>query len=178
MSPRQPQADARESYEDTAGPIYSEMISDARREESERKTSLEQRGGFVISTSGALVTLLIGVLAVANRPEGARIPPPAREHLGWAVFAFAGAAVLAIFTNLPLLYAGTDPAGLKRRVQADMWGGRRDVAARRVGEMWVNVIGSAQRQNSRKGWLLFAAFFLEVAAVALLAWSVSDILRQ
>ncbi len=169
---------ARSPCEDTAGPVYSEMISDARREESDRKTSLEQRGGFVISTSGALVTLLIGVLAVANRPEGAQIPAPAREHLSWAMFAFAGAAVLAVFTNLPLLYGGADPDILRERVQLEMWQGRRDVAARRVAEMWVTAIESAQRQNGRKGWALFAGFLLEVAAVALLAWTVSDILRQ
>lgn len=103
------------------------------------------------------------------RPAGATLPAGVHAQLGWAVAGFVVSAVLAILTNIPLLYAGTDAAGLRERVDERLWRGSRAVAERRTAEMWLEILQSAQLHNDVKGWLLFAATIVEVMAVALVA---------
>lgn len=47
-----------------AGEVYAELISSNLERQAQRKSSIEQRGLSVISTSGALVTLQFALVAV------------------------------------------------------------------------------------------------------------------
>jgi hypothetical protein len=48
------------------GPIYVELLKERLQEERAHKTSLEQRGLSVITSSGTLVTLLFALAAVVT----------------------------------------------------------------------------------------------------------------
>jgi hypothetical protein len=58
----------------TAGDAYTALIIEQLAEERSRKTSLEQRGISVITSSGALVTLLFGLAALTTKPQGYQVP--------------------------------------------------------------------------------------------------------
>ena len=55
--------------------IYADYIKEQQEAQEARKVSLEQRGLAVITTSGALVTLLFGLTAL-YRPAGEHLRHP------------------------------------------------------------------------------------------------------
>ena len=84
--------------------VYDELLVRLQAAEEQRKTSLEQRGTAVITTSGALVTLLFGLPAYV--PQQARFPvgSGARVAQLCAVGCLLLAAVLAVGSTVPLPY--------------------------------------------------------------------------
>src|SRR5215207_5830795 len=86
----------------TGRSLYAKYIDEQTAAQEARKTSLEQRGLAVITTSGALVTLLFGLTALSVRPDSRFvIPDVAAALLVVALAFFVLAALLAIVTNLP-----------------------------------------------------------------------------
>jgi hypothetical protein len=63
---------------DPAGYLYADLVKEELAREQARKTSLEQRGLSVISTSGALVSLLFALLAFVENAGHLVIPPVGR----------------------------------------------------------------------------------------------------
>jgi hypothetical protein len=49
--------------------VYAELIEKLADTEAARKTNLEQKAGAVITTSGSLVTLLFGLVAVLTTKQ-------------------------------------------------------------------------------------------------------------
>ncbi len=78
----------------------------------------------MITVTGTLVTLLLGLAALAMKESSTfTLVPAARDRLSYAVIVFVLAAVLAIATAVPQPARMTDPAEL-RSVLPELW--RRD----------------------------------------------------
>ena len=92
---------------------YAKYMEAQLAREEERKKWFEARGVTVITTSGTLATLLLGLIAIATKStQTFTLPDASKTPLGLALVAFAVAALLAIFTNVPRSVDEADPEGL------------------------------------------------------------------
>jgi hypothetical protein len=100
---------ARDNYQN----FFSSALDNALR----RKSSFEQRGITVVTTSGALVTLVFTVVSfvLAHVGRGAVNPHSIiRGYLDVAAILFVIAAFLGLVVNLPIPYGEPNPYDLGR----------------------------------------------------------------
>lgn len=154
--------------------IYSDYIGEQLAREEQRKNSLQAGGFAVVTTSGALATLLLGLAALSKKNQDSKgtfvLPESSHVWLRWALVFFALAALGAILTNFPVWLQYVNPADLKKVLQ-DSSKSECD-AQIDVGENQIAILESLQRWNGRKGWVLFVAMIFEVVAIALIAVAV------
>jgi hypothetical protein len=156
--------------------VYADFIKEQLAAQDARKASLEQRGLAVITTSGALVTLLFGLTALTVAREATYdIPGTAATFLLFALGFFLLAAVSGLLTNLPRGYEATTVEGLREGVR-NRWGDDEATASRRVAHTRLNVLASAKSVNKQKGYLLVAGMVLEIIAVTLVAVAMAFVL--
>jgi hypothetical protein len=160
---------------DRGSAIYAQYIKDQLTEEDARKESIEKRGLAVITTSGTIVSLLFGLVAVLTGAKEFKLPAGAEPWLGAALIAFVIATFAGLLTNMPLLYLGVKAKELKLAV-ADLWDDEPKVAEKRIAATHVKVLTRAKSLNAAKGWILVGAVTAELAAVIFLALAVKSIL--
>ena len=147
--------------------LYADYIKQQIDAQEARKSSLEQRGLAVISTSGALVTLLFGLTALTvKRGATFDLPETSSTFLVFALIGFVVAALLALITNLPRSYQGVKVEALKTAVK-NRWHDSEPEAARMIALTMLNTLASSKNVNNQKGLALIAAMGFEVVAVAL-----------
>src|SRR5260370_17633649 len=94
----------------STGPdMYGEYIKAIVDSEDARKTSLEQRGVGIVTTSSALATLLFAVVGVVTASKNFSFPTAAHGYLVAAIVLFAVAVAAGILANVPLLYKQAMP---------------------------------------------------------------------
>jgi hypothetical protein len=155
--------------------IYHSFVKDRLAEQDARKNSFEQRALAVITTSGALATLLLAFAALVTKSNEFELTSSARCLVVAATVAFATAALAAVATNLPLNYASVRAEQMGALVK-ERWGDEEAIAEQRITATLVNLIANAKKLNRIKGWLLFSAVTIEGLAVILLAIAVGVIL--
>ncbi len=155
--------------------IYADYIREQLEAQEARKVSLEQRGLSLVSTSGALVTLLFGLTAFAVEREGFVLPTSGRVLLVVALGFFVVAALAAIVTNIPLSYQGVTTDSLRGAVR-NRWGDSEAVATQMTSFTRIDVLESAKRRNNLKSVALFAGMVCEIVAVALVGAAVGVVL--
>ncbi len=160
----------------TAGPVYAALITEQLAEERARKASIEARGLSVVTTSGALVTLLFGLGSLISGVDGFSLPDSGKWLLLGALAAFLLAAVAAIVANFPLRYREVSVRGLRKLIAPEWWGNVEPAASRRAAEARLNVLERARSTNAFKVNALLAAMIVEVLAVVLVAAAVAVIL--
>jgi hypothetical protein len=147
--------------------LYAAYIKDQLDAQDTRKSSLEQRGLAVITTSGALVTLLFGLTALSTKGAATfDIPGAAATFLTFALVFFVLAALSAILTNLPRNYQRVTVDGLRAAVK-DHWDDTETEASKMVALTQLKTLAAAKNVNTQKGWALISAMVLEIIAVAL-----------
>jgi hypothetical protein len=137
-----------------------------------RKSSIEQRGAGVVTTSGVLVTLLLALAGLATEASKTVVlPHAARWWLVAALIAFIVATLLALLTNIPLRYEAVTAAAISGRLDEkpikSVPDAQRDIALTRA-----KSLADAKCKNGVKAWFLFAAITCEAIAVGLLGVAV------
>lgn len=155
---------------------YDDLLRDELAAEDTRKASLEQRGLAVITTSGALVTLLFGLAVLSTSGKHpVHLSPVANGALGLALGFFVLAALAALFTNQPMDYKQASPKDIADLVNAGVMASpneaRKDVAGARIDEL-----SAARAKNGMKATVLAWALRFETIAVLAVAVGVWDIL--
>ncbi len=155
---------------------YDELLKDELAAEDARKDSLEARGVAVVTTSGALVTLLFALSALSTEEQATyELSDFASVVLAIALVLFVGAAIVALLINRPMDYIGAKVDDIEKLLNAESPSGseqaRKDVAFARLTEL-----RSARQINGRKADLLLRAMGLEVAAVVAVGVAVVSIL--
>ena len=84
--------------------IYVGLLKDELAAQDARKESFERRGLAVITTAGALASLLYGVAAFSTVGRMHALPQDSKELLVVAVVVFVVARVLALLTTFPAYY--------------------------------------------------------------------------
>jgi hypothetical protein len=167
---------AREDATDGNGrSIYADYIREQLESQEARKVSLEQRGLSLITTSGALVTLLFGLTALASEREGFVLPTTARVLLIVALVFFVIAGLAALVTNIPLSYEGVTTDALRGAVK-ERWTDSEAVASEMTALTRITVLESARRRNNVKAVALFAGMACEIVAVGLVGTAVGVVL--
>jgi hypothetical protein len=168
-----------EEGEKTAGQaVYAPLLERQLEEERSRKSSLEQRGVAVISTSGVLVSLLFGLAAVVTTAKGFDLPQAARVLLVATLVLFVLAAVGGILSNWPLGYHQVQTENLHRLISKENWIAPPGVAAWRIAEAQVSILERARKLNEVKARALLAAMTTQILAVTTLATAVAIILIE
>jgi hypothetical protein len=153
--------------QETVGRVAEAFIKDELDTERARKASLESRGAAVITSSGALVTLLFAIAAVVTKNEHLTLPCPARWLLGFAAGFFVVAAGVGIYTNAPARYLQVDPQSLNSLLDAEEFGktdpdARRELTMARLAEL-----ANARDRNQFKAQMVVTAMIFQVLAVLL-----------
>jgi hypothetical protein len=158
--------------------VYADYIKDEYEAEDARKNSLEQRGIGVITTSGALVTLVFALVAVVIGGEHFRLPSEAHIPLYCALGFFIAAVLTAIWTNVPRSFQRVDPTYLDDVVNADRWDDSASDALRNVAATRLEELKSAQTRNQQTAKLLIFAMWCEVFAICSVAAAVFFTLKH
>lgn len=159
----------------TAGPVLSEMIREQLAEERHRKDSLEQRGMAVITSSGILVALLLGIAGIATKDLLVTLPDLAKWSAGSALFLFAGAAIFGLWTNWAYKIDEPDVEQARELVNT-RWDDEASNAERFVAKSYLTSIMSYRTKGKKKADRLLVALILEAVAIVALATSVAAIL--
>jgi len=156
------------------GNIYAAYIKSLLDHEQDRKSALEAKASAVITTSGALVTLLFGLVAVVTGATNFKLPETSRDWLIAAVLLFVIAAGLGILTaNIPVPYG-------QATFQADqlqqVWSHPAFAARENVAKAQLELIPVTTRRNDLKVKLVISATVTELFALGALAAAVILIL--
>jgi hypothetical protein len=146
---------------------YHALLTDQLADERAKKNSLEQRGIAVISTSGTLVTITLGFVALATRAQtyvlGATVVVLLVVALAGLVLAAATGLVVNLPARLPVVDAGELAAA----------SGDDDLeTVRAEHEVLAHVLTDLRQVNRRRAQILFAALLVEVTALAVMAVAV------
>jgi hypothetical protein len=162
----------------SAGDVYGPLILEQLTEERARKSSIEQRGLAVVSTSAGLVTALLALAGLITKRSDFHLTVASEVLLSIAALLLVAGAAAAVLTNAPRGYAEVSDAQLTEVTAEDAWYKDAGEAARVVGDLRREVVASARCQNQRKAKWLLAAIALEVAATMCVAATVLDILLR
>ena len=160
---------------ESAGAWYGALIDAQLAEERLTKTSLEQRGITVITTGGAIVGLLFGLVAVVTQATEFALPDGVRPWLTWSLMSFTASTLDGLLVNFPTTYEEAKPGSLREFIRtadddwAPDWEQSDFVGSRQVAELNVRLLEVARAANSFKARFLFGALLLEVLGIALLA---------
>jgi hypothetical protein len=163
---------------EVAGAAYFELAKEQVEEQRDRKQSLEQRGSFIIMSSGAIVSLLFGLAAVVVSQEKFELPVAARGLLIGSVALFLVAGFCGLRANRLLDYERVEPSELRRLVSPALWPKPIVPAARRTAEVRVKMLATAQEQDDKKAKSVRRGLKAEVAALVLVTAAVCDLLVQ
>ena len=143
-------------------------INDQVAREDARKAALESRGLTVVTSSGAIVTLLFGLAAITLNRTGYTLPHSAKLVIVGAIVAFFISALCAIVTNYPFEYDEVKPDALRTAIREN-WSDPAELVEKNASLTQVNVWESARAANNKKAaWLLWGVVG-QVLAVALVA---------
>ena len=154
----------------TAGEILNEVVQDALDDARALKESFQHRSVIVITTSGTLVAITLGMSALATGSAGFVMPRPALLCVIVALALLLAAAFVALLNNMPRQQQAVDLDKLRARgATAADW--RTDGI-----ELEVEAYEARQRLtldlrtgNERRKRLLLAALILECAALCALS---------
>jgi hypothetical protein len=168
---------ARVTLAEVSGSSFGPTIKDQLDEERARKNSLEARGIGIVTSSGALATLLFGLVAFTrgtNNQLHWNIGTPARVALLVGVGLFAVAALLGLAANYPGDYREAAVDRLENRVEPGEWHKPDPVdAARRDARINVIAIKAARLVNGKKARAVRWGIAAEAAATAAVALAVA-----
>jgi hypothetical protein len=158
-----------------AGTAIGRLIDEQLAEERSRKTSLEARGLSVITTSGVLVTLILGFGGLVKGDKGLMLPGLAKFTLVGGLIVFVLAAAAGLYVNTPLAYVEVRAEDLRVWLEPRLWEAQSVGGEVRAAEARVEVLAAARALNDRKAIVLVGAIGAEVVAIALLAVTVGVI---
>src|SRR4051812_3232560 len=90
-----------------ASAIVAGHVATLLAEEEARQKSLEQRGATILTSSGSLATLLLGLVAIVTKSEDFDLPGLAAGALGLAIVMFTVACIFGVLSNMPASYLST-----------------------------------------------------------------------
>jgi hypothetical protein len=169
-------ASKRGDLEDGAA-VYEALLKEEIAGQETRKSSFEQRGLAVVTTAGALVTLLFGLAALATKTAHAK--PFSTEEKIWlaaALVLFVLSAISVVLTNWPLKYEVANPTNVKERLEESPIDDA-DTAHKKIAVARVKMLIAAKGKNGWKGRFLFGAMTLEVAAVLCVGVAIFEVIN-
>jgi len=130
--------------------------------------NFRSRALSLITTSGGLVTLVSGLLAIAIGTGKSTVPVDARWTVSISLFSFVVSTIFALMINTPKRIKSSDEADLAKLVENDWndsgWG-------QRVAELLVVYLTSLRKDNVRTSKLLTKSIALQISGIFFIAVS-------
>ncbi|GLY70698.1 hypothetical protein [Amycolatopsis taiwanensis] len=146
---------------------YHALLTDQLADERAKKNSLEQRGIAVITTSGTLVTITLGFVALATRAQTYVLGATVVVLLVVALVGLVLAAAIGLIVNLPARLPVVDAGELTAENGDD------DLeTVRAEHEVLAHLLTGLRQVNRSRARILFAALLVEVTALAVMAVAV------
>lgn len=157
--------------------VYDEFLKEELTSQEARKSSFEQRGLAVVTTAGALVTLLFGLAAIASRTGHGE--PFATEEKIWlavALVCFVVSAFAALATNFPVRYDGVKADDIRGRLtESDP--NNAEQAHRDIALTQITILQEAKGKNALKGRFLFTAMLFEILGVVAAGVAIFEVIN-
>lgn len=158
---------------EVAGADYATLLNELLDDAHKTTASLEGRASGVITTSGALVTLLFGFVAVASTTTHTLMPSSAVGHLAIALVFIVIASAFAILVTLPLVFPDVSTGEMERLTEKPLWVyADRIEATRMIARSRVKTLRWTRRVNTAKGIVLAVAMVAEVVGIGFVALTV------
>jgi hypothetical protein len=161
---------------DDVGAVACAFIGEEVDAESDRKSSLESRAIAVITSSGTLVTLLLGLAALVTKSSTFVLDRPERWLLSASALLFVVSAALGIVASAPFRYLLVDPKSLTSTVAPNVWSEDGSVLHRELTTVRLAQLEDARTHNESRAEMLVAALAVQVLAVLLTAATVAVVL--
>ncbi len=152
--------------------IYPSFIDGELRTERERRANLEARGVSVVSQSGGLVTLLLGVAAFTN--DSSALPSFGIGALVAGLILFLGAGLCGILVNFWPIYPAhpvADAATMKQMATTKRFADESE-ARTVISHINIGTIASLRRGNDKKIRFVAIAQMFQVLAVIVVSVAV------
>lgn len=154
---------------------FASYFENLVNDQEARKTSLEQRGTAVITTSGAVATLLFGLVTLIGQAPDFTLPFQARGPIGVALVALVCACTLAILTNVPAPYVGLSIKKPSEELRK-LWAKKPDDALILITATRMAGLKRAKLINDLKAWVLVVAVSCQVVGVVGITLAVREVL--
>jgi hypothetical protein len=153
------------------GAVYTQFMQDQLTAEETRKSSLEQRGLAVITSSGVLAAFGFGALALVRQRDAIPLPVPAVYLLIGAAAALLVGAIMGLAANSPMRHQAINLPAMVETMR-EHWTDDDAAARARVTSTRARLLESLRDTNDRRAWVLLGAMAAEGLGVALLAATV------
>jgi hypothetical protein len=163
---------------DDVGTVLGALAKDQLDDERQAAGSLAQRAAIVISTSGTLVTLLLGAAALVTRTQSFTVPHSVLIEAAIAVILLIVAALAALRINGTWSQAAIPVEKLRSEKYKRRWDKIDGEVAQDIHDERVNLIAVLRSTNKLRARWLMSALSLESVAVACLATGTLQILLR
>lgn len=161
----------------TAGDVISDFISAQLDVVRARRASLEARGLAVITSSGALVTLQLALVALLPKAPGT--PHPAgRALIAASTVSFLAATVGGVFSNIPRKSFHVSPQSLLPHISPPFWDAHEKEARKAITTIQLKVLISAEKTTRLKAQIVLFSFCCEMTGVSFLTAAIVIALLQ
>jgi hypothetical protein len=157
------------------GAEYSAFLKDLVEAEEKRNTGMETRGLAVVTSSGTLVTLLLGLAALVTRVQQAKLPGLALGAAAVAAALLVASAVCAGLANAPWRGWGLKPECLRDELW-ERWDHASDNPVAKIAATRLRMWAETHQLTQRKAKLVFTAAMLQGAGALALTVAVISIL--
>ncbi|GID96687.1 hypothetical protein ACFQFC_21055 [Amorphoplanes digitatis] len=148
-------------------PTYAEFFEEELKSETDRKAKYDSRGGNLVTTSGAVHAILVGLGSIGQGSTRSAIPNWIVSLLALALIAFIAAAVTGVVAQLNHGYKATSTAGLRSMLD-ERWRDSSGESMHRVGADHFRAIESLRSSNHKKEIALRWGYGFQMAAIVLL----------
>lgn len=147
--------------------VYADFVQELLTAEEARRSSLEQRGLAVITSSGVLATLGFGSLAIAKKGDHIALSTSSAPLLVAGAIALLLAAAFALATNVPLRHRAVNLVTLKDKLR-EHTADEEKIGQIRVTSTRLQLLQTTRHGNDLKAVLCLVAMASEVVGIALL----------
>jgi hypothetical protein len=148
-------------------PTYAEFFEDELKSETDRKSKLDSRGASLVTSSGAIHAVLVGLGSLDRGPTRSTIPNWIIPLLVMALLGFLAAAVAGVVAQLNHGYEATSTVGLKSLLD-ERWRDSSGESMHRVGADRFRAIESLRSSNHKKDVALRWGYGFQIAAIVFL----------
>jgi hypothetical protein len=150
------------------GQTYAHFIEAELKTERDRRSTYDSRGQAVVTTSAALVTLLVALATLTRSAAPTHFPQAAVTPLVVSLAALTAAAALGMLASWNFRYAAVRVTTLSAMVRAH-WTDHEVDARNSIAAAQVVTVDSLRTTNNRKARLVAGALVAQLVALMTLS---------
>lgn len=131
----------------------------------------------LITTSGALVTLLLGFIAWSSQQRNSSFSLAPKLLISLGIFFLLLAVLCGIFVNIPMRTFEIDADALLGLAEGPLWDSKDSDMQRDIAKSQAKVLITARLKNRRKSRFLLASAYAQIFGLTMFAGAAVSLLR-